>query len=72
MRAARVKRGWSLGAAAAVLGCSIAHLSRIERGQRRAATELVAAMSDAYGVSVRTLARSARGVVLAGEEGAGE
>lgn len=67
LRVARVRAKLTLSAAAAQVRLSESHLSRVERGQRRVSQPVALALSAVYGVPVRTILRSARGVEMAPE-----
>lgn len=64
LRVARVRMGWTLAEAAARLGTSESHLSRIERGQRRVPAAMAVEMAAVYESAQRSILRSARGVEL--------
>jgi predicted transcriptional regulator len=49
VRQARVRAGHSVTALAALVGCSRAHLSNVERGIRAASPQLARALADQLG-----------------------
>lgn len=49
LRAARVRRGWTLERAADHAGLSLAHLSRLESGGRQPSIAVLVALATAYG-----------------------
>jgi transcriptional regulator with XRE-family HTH domain len=67
LRAARRRRGETLGEVGARAGVSPQYLSEIERGRKEPSSEVLAAVVDALGL---TLLDVTRGVTLALESGA--
>ncbi len=53
--ARRLKIGWSQREAARALGCSHAHLCRIETGGRKPGLEILTAIAGRYGMDLDTL-----------------
>lgn len=56
LRQLREQRGASLRSAAVELGIAPSHLSRLERGQKGASTEVVRKAADYYGINPADLA----------------
>jgi transcriptional regulator with XRE-family HTH domain len=55
----------TLAARAAILGISISHLNKVERGELRASARVLDAMADAYHVHADKLERDSRNSVRA-------